>query len=51
MVGLDSALIDALDRFYEKVEDRFGRAVAWLVTLTLSLAVVGALTAIFMSLI
>ena len=44
--GTDIFLIDAFGWVYDKLEGRFGRAVAWIGTFLLSIGTLAAITAI-----
>ncbi|HVJ72283.1 MAG TPA: hypothetical protein VM531_12380 [Sphingomicrobium sp.] len=48
---LDIVALSGLEWVYDKVEDRHGRAAAWLVTLTLAAAMLAAIVAVVMAVI
>ena len=43
---LDIFALSGLEWVYDRVEDRFGRAAAWVVTITLALAILGIAVAV-----
>jgi len=48
---LDVVALSGLEWVYDKVEDRYGRAAAWVVTTTLALTILGTAVAVFIAVI
>ena len=46
---LDIFALSGIEWVYDRVEDRFGRAAAWFVTMALALAVLGVATAVLIA--